>query len=75
MLISLSKSKKVFNFADSFFVPVFDPLKFVDVIVILVAVLVLLSFILWLCKVFGGSIAPCFGFDYVQLFVMKMMLS
>ena len=37
MLISLSKSKKVLSFADSFFVPVLEPLKLVEVILILLA--------------------------------------
>ena len=38
MLMSLSRSRNVCNFAVSFFVPVFDPLRLVDVIVILLAV-------------------------------------
>ena len=37
MLISLLRSKKVCSFADSFWVPVFEPLRFVEVIVILLA--------------------------------------
>ena len=37
MLMSLARSKKVFNFADSFLVPVLEPLRFVEVIVILLA--------------------------------------
>ena len=45
ILMSLSKSKKVFNFADSFFVPVLDPLRFVEVILILLADLVFLKLI------------------------------
>ena len=46
ILISLFRSKKVCSFADSFFVPVFEPLRFVDVIVILLADFDLREFIL-----------------------------
>ena len=46
ILISLFRSKKVCSFADSFFVPVFEPLRFVDVIVILLADFDLRGFIL-----------------------------
>ena len=35
MLISLFRSKKVCNLANSFFVPILEPLRFVEVIVIL----------------------------------------
>ena len=37
MLMSLSRSKNVCSLADSLFVPVFDPLKFVEVMEILLA--------------------------------------
>ena len=37
IFISLLRSKKVCNFDDSFCVPVFEPLRFVEVIVILLA--------------------------------------
>ena len=46
MLISLLRSKKVCSFADSFCVPVFEPLRFVEVIVILLADFGLSGFIL-----------------------------
>ena len=52
ILMSLSKSKKVFNFADSFFVPVLDPLKFVEVILILLADFVFLRLIVMCVCVF-----------------------
>ena len=45
MLISLVRSKKVCNFADSLYVPVFDPLRLVEVIVILLDDLALCGFI------------------------------
>ena len=48
ILISLFRSKKVWSLADSFCVPVFEPLRFVDVIVILLADFGLSGFIFFL---------------------------
>ena len=45
MFISLFRSKKVCNLADSFFVPMLHPLRFVEVIVMLLADLRLNGFI------------------------------
>ena len=45
MLISLVRSKKVCNFADSLYVPLFDSLRLVEVIVILLDDLALCGFI------------------------------
>ena len=45
MLISLFRSKKVCNFADSLVVPMLEPLRFVEVIIILLADLGLNGFI------------------------------
>ena len=48
MLMSLVRSKKVCNFADSLYVPVFDPLRLVEVIVILLDDFALCGFIFFL---------------------------
>ena len=55
ILISLFRSKKVCSLADSFCVPVFDPLRFVEVIIILLADFGLSGFIFFCC--FSGSYA------------------
>ena len=58
ILISLLRSKNVCSFADSFCVPMLEPIKFVDVMVILLADLNLYGLILRLVKEgFGGSYA------------------
>ena len=58
IFISLLRSKNVCSFADSFCVPMLDPLKFVDVIVILLADFDLYGLILKLVKEgYGGSCA------------------
>ena len=55
ILISLLRSKKVCSLDDSFCVPVFDPLRFVEVIVILLADFVMKGFISFKC--YDGSYA------------------
>ena len=46
ILISLFRSKNVCSLADSFCVPMFEPLRFVEVIVILLADFSLMGFIM-----------------------------
>ena len=57
ILMSLFKSKNVCSFADSFCVPVLEPLKFVEVILILLADFVFCWFILRLEWRDDGSFA------------------
>ena len=64
ILMSLFRSKNVCSLADSFCVPVFEPLRFVEVIVILLADFLLKGFILLLLM---GSQAHLSEIVFVQL--------
>ena len=62
ILISLFRLKNVLSFADSFCVPVFEPLRFVEVIIILLADFGLNGFILIImCWVLRSLSIVCKG--------------
>ena len=62
ILISLFRLKNVLSFADSFCVPVFEPLRFVEVIIILLADFGLNGFILTImCWVLRSLSIVCKG--------------